>query len=512
MARSRHFSHSVLLAYISQSVVMCTGLWLTPFLLRELGTVQYGIWIVAQQIFTYISLLDLGVVALLPREIAYVAGRHDARHAVAEVIGRAIRLLTVQTPAVGALLLATAWVMNVTVPIRSFCLWSGLAVTLLFPFRLPRATCEGLQDLGFIGASFLIGWTAGFGTTVFTVLTGWGLYSLLAGWVVAQVTDALLCIARVSIRWPFAVPSWRTLLDSTGTMKHLTQGLWASVSQVAQVLIYGTDSAIVGRMFGPAAIVPYTCTGKLTTVLANYPQHIMRAAEPGLSQMRVAESRRRVKQVVDALALSMLIASGFVTVVCLAVNPSFVQWWVGKSFFSGRLLTALFGASMMLRHINVAAIYTLFALGQEKAVAWASFADGIVSTVLSIVFAWALHSPLGVVIGSIASTACILAFANGPRLARQLGVGFKELIQPLRSWMWRMVLVGIAATFAGRFANQAGGFARLVLLTVLVGGAYLLWMLPVIRNSALEPYTRPLRQRLRIRTAVLLESAVEERV
>jgi O-antigen/teichoic acid export membrane protein len=500
MARSRHFAHSVLLAFAGQAITMTAGLWLTPFLLFKLGVLRYGVWILGQQFLTYMTMLDFGVVALLPREVAYAEGRKSV---VAETVARTARLLVLQTPIAGAIAISLAFVLTRHAPeMRTAALIAALAFTALFPFRAARAICEGLQDLGYIGSAYLVAWALGFAVTVAAIFRGAGITALALGWATMQATEAALCASRVWLRWRHAIPSWRLLRSPAPAGERLARGMWISVSQISQVLIYGTDSVIVGKMFGAAAIVPYNCTGKLINVLSNQPQHMMRAAEPGLSQMRMSESRARLAAVTNALSLAMLLASGLVVTVCLAVNPAFVQWWVGGKYFSGFGLTLLFSISMVLRHLNITAIYTLFAFGHEKLLAMTSLADGVLSTALSILFALLLHSPAGIVLGSIASTCCVLVFANGRKLSAELAVRQRDLYKPLAGWFWRMVLVGFGAYVVSGFG--AKGFAAIASIGCAAAAAYAGIMLPVALRSSLEPYLRPVLSRFRWRTVRVL--------
>ena len=62
---------------------------------------------------------------------------------------------------------------------------------------------------------------------------------------------------------------------------YVARSLWVAVSQTAQVLLNGTDVMIIGALLGPAAVVPYACTGKL----------IARAGQPAASDP--AERRAR---------------------------------------------------------------------------------------------------------------------------------------------------------------------------------------------------------------------------
>ena len=91
-------------------MVTVVGLWLTPFLLGHIGRHDLGLWLVATQILGYLTLLDFGVVALLPRETAYATGRAQDGGAddVALTVGRFRRVMFWQTPLV-ALVAAGLW-------------------------------------------------------------------------------------------------------------------------------------------------------------------------------------------------------------------------------------------------------------------------------------------------------------------------------------------------------------------------------------------------------------------
>jgi O-antigen/teichoic acid export membrane protein len=81
---------------------------------------------------------------------------------------------------------------------------------------------------------------------------------------------------------------------------------WVSLSQVGQVFLNGSDVLILGAILGPAATVPYACTGKLITVLANHPQLLMQAAAPAIAEMRTSASREQITRMTVALMRAML--------------------------------------------------------------------------------------------------------------------------------------------------------------------------------------------------------------
>jgi hypothetical protein len=194
MGRTRRFISGVSLGYAGQVLTIVVGLWLTPFLLGRIGAHDYGLWLVALQVLAYVALLDVGVVALLPRETAFATGRRaltgDGRELPA-LVGETARLVLWQTPAAAVVALAV-WL---SIPTEWDALRAPLGVALaafvvLFPLRVFQAVLQGLQDFAFLARAQLAAWTAGLALTVWMVFQGFGLYSVAAGWVLTQLLAA----------------------------------------------------------------------------------------------------------------------------------------------------------------------------------------------------------------------------------------------------------------------------------------------------------------------------------
>ncbi len=173
MTRASRFLSGFKWGLINQVLTLVVGLLVTPFLLRRLGQSDLGLWMVASSLLGYLGLLDLGVVALLPRETAYAAGRHPERPlpAVADVFSRALQIALLQLPlvAAGAALLLLLLPENSERLVHPFLLVLGTFVV-LFPLRLFQAVLNGLQDLRFLGVLQTVSWAAGTATSVGLVL------------------------------------------------------------------------------------------------------------------------------------------------------------------------------------------------------------------------------------------------------------------------------------------------------------------------------------------------------
>jgi hypothetical protein len=251
----------------------------------------------------------------------------------------------------------------------------------------------------------------------------------------------------------------------------------------------GTDILIIGKLFGPTAVVPFVITGKLISVMSNQPQMLMAAAGPALSQMRMSESRERLSEVCIALSQAMLMLSGAVVCVVVGINQGFVTRWVGANQYGGFWLTALILLSMLLRHWNLTVAYTLLCFGHERRLCVTAVLDGLVSVGGVTLFVWMyglVGAPLGMILG-----ACLVSLpANLSALARENSMTLWEMTRPLMAWFVRFVLlVGGTGALARIWVPDT--FLLIGLTAVVVGLVYAAVMFPLTLRSPLSIYVRP---------------------
>lgn len=487
MTRTGRFVSGVALGYTYQALVAIVSLWITPFLLRNVGTSDYGLWLVASQIIAYLLLLDFGLLALVPREIAY----NDSENAEASNLNQYVsdiwRLLLLQTPLV-ALVCIGGWFL---LPDDWDRLRGPLAPVLigfviLFPARLFQSVLQGLQDLAYVGRVQIVVWSLSIVTTVVFVLAGYGLYGLSIGWLVGQMVIGPTCYLRIRRKFPRVLanspyqPAW------SRTKNHLRRGFWVHINQIGQILLSGTDILIIGWLFGPVAVVPYVITGKLVLLLGQQPGLLVQTAGPALSQLRGTGDRKRIGEVCGALALGVIVLSGAVFCVVAAVNEPFVSVWVGSEQFGGTLLTMLLLTTMLVRHWNITVAYSVFAFGHERRLAITGLSDGLVTFVGAVALVW-LIGPVGAPIGSLIGVAAISLPANLRALSRETSVPIRVSFRHLNGWLLRFVpLAGIASLIP--VAVPEASFLQIAVIASIVGTVYVGFMVPVAMRSSLSAY------------------------
>ncbi len=494
MSRTHRFVGGVVLGYIHLVLVTVVGLWMTPFLLAHLGAGTFGVWLVAQQLLGYLLLMDVGVTALLPRETAFATGRAGGVAAAADlplVVARARKAVSWQVPLVA---------------LAAFAVWSWApgrwqeaagptalllaCFVLLYPTRLYQAFLQGVQELPFLSRVQIGSWAVSTVLTIVLVLAGYGLYSLIVGWALGQAVTGFATALRARITYRHVWPAWTCRPRWADVHPYLRKSAWISMAQVAQVFLTGSDLLLVGALLGSAAVVEYSCTGKLVMVLANYPQIIMASATPALSELWAAGRRDALRGTTAALTLLTLSVSGLIACLVVGLNAGFVSWWVGPEQYGGLQLTWLFAAQLILRHWNVTLIYGLLAFGGERRISVTNMVDGLVSITAGLSLIPVLGAE-GAVLGSLLAVVTVSLPANLRALARVTDSTPWQIARSL--WPW-----------ASRFLLVAGGCAVLSLrwpppptvgaLSVLAGSIALIYavsMTHALWHSPLGVYARP---------------------
>jgi O-antigen/teichoic acid export membrane protein len=504
MSRASRIFAGAALGYMHMVLTTAAGLWFTPFLLRRIGQQAFGLWAVGAPILTYINLVDFGVLTLFEREVAFALGTAggDFRKIVDldTIVGKTLRLVLLQMPILcGAAAIAwrampSGW--------ESLRMPFGLVlITLIicFPLRICHALLMGLQDLAFVGRVNIVAWGVGFVLGVVLVLIGWGLYALAISWCVGQVVINLVCYVRVGKRFTAALPKRLPRVARSEGVAKLSRGFWVVISQLASALLTGTDVVVIAALLGPAAVVPFAITDKLVNLSGNIPFHLMISAQPALSELRTSADRDRLRNACTALTHAVLLVSGFLAVIIVAVDRGFVEWWVGAPQFAGSAVVIWLAAAMLFGHWTTTTVFTLFSFGYERLISITTILNGVLTlggTVLLTRLYGLVGAPLAATVGFIVVGLPAHLFA----IARETGTTVLATLASLVPWAWRLTLLMAGAAVVAKVWVPRS-FFTLAGTSIAVAAAYVALMHPLAMREPLGTYVRPRLAALRLRLA-----------
>jgi O-antigen/teichoic acid export membrane protein len=331
---------------VARSVItMAAGFVATPYLLRFLGAERLGAFRASQQWTNYLTFLYVGLGPTLVVLLLKPASRGDLAATVG-VLKSGMRITMRQTlwvvlPAG----IVIAWFMpelvGASASIRSELRWGtilGLVSFLLAPLDVFRAVlaCRQLGSLVNLGLS--VQSVAISGVAVWLAWLGWGLPG--------QFVASVIGIAAFSaISAYFAVSHLSGYMNSRRVEVDRTE-LWnlrwpMFLTGIGGQMNMFTDYIIVSLVADPAAVVTFSITQRLMTVLGGFVSAFSEVSWAGLAELRVAGQSELFERRVLELIRIFLGAGLCLLATLAAFNQHFVRLWVGLPYYGGDALTVL---------------------------------------------------------------------------------------------------------------------------------------------------------------------------
>ena len=503
MSRTRRAGITAVFGYAQFALALVSGIAMVPFILSRVPNDQYGVWLAFGEVLAYSSMVDLGVVGVIPWLLAESDGRGD-RPAMrgllaAGVIFSTVAAIVFVVLALAAFQLAPS-VAKVTAAQRA-AVWGPLlflvaATALTMPLRTFYAALIGLQDATFTGALAVAQVALNVALTGGLLLAGQGLYALAAAVSLPGLVASLASVARLRMIAPELLRGWR--FPGMATLRSITaQGFGSWTAGLGWRMVAASDSIIILSVLGPAAAVVYAMTFKLGAVGMQMSWQLPDSGLVGLAQLKGEGRPERVREITLALLRLVLITSGGVACAIAAFNPSFVMLWVGPARFGGLALNAALAAVILSHSLSHGLFTTSATLGTRVQAGWAALLQGAVNLGAAILLGrmWGLT---GIALAAVLSTALVAYPAGVWMVRRTTGLTHGALLrQALAPWGVRaaiLLLLGFAVSLA---ATRVWIWLPLPLAPVLAV-LYLWAMKPLYAGLPLPARIRPLLLRLRL--------------
>ncbi len=391
MAGTRRFALNVMMNWVATGVGMLVPFFLTPYVVRHLGTAAYGVWILAAATVSYLNLLDLGMRSAVVRFVskAYAQGALDAMR---EVIGAALwfRVLIAAVVALASVALAVVFPAMFHVPeglrhasqVTVLAVALGVAVSLVSGVfgavlaamnRFDRLSTITVLQTTFRACGVLVILTHGGGLIG---LAFWELTVLvLAGLAVTATAMATVREARVRVRRP----------DPAVLRQIWSYSLVTFVWIIAVQVIVNSDNLMVGHFISVEMAAFYAIGGSLMTYSGQVVSALSTTFTPMASGMeasgRLDDVRRLLLRGTQATLLLLLPIS----TALFFRGRTFIGLWMGPSYMeiSGTVLQILLISGLMGTATSTPGA-VMMAIGRHKAPAYFALVEAGVNVLLTL--------------------------------------------------------------------------------------------------------------------------------
>jgi len=211
----------------------------------------------------------------------------------------------------------------------------------------------------------------------------WGFYGLAMATAVPNMVKLLVCSVRslwlapeFLRHWP--LPTWH------GVLFLLREGTGSWLSSWGTRLLAASNGLILA-IIGHVEWVPiYVAMTKIPQFLQQFCRVIPDSGLLGLAELYGEGRPQRVREIIHCMLLVHLFLAGAAACLILAINPSFIHWWLGDDMFGGLLLNVLLAVNFLIRALSHSIVSPVGAIGRRLEIGTASILDGVVYVVLSL--------------------------------------------------------------------------------------------------------------------------------
>lgn len=470
-----------LLSYFTLGFNILIGMVYTPFVISKLGSVQYGVYNLANSLISFITLLDLGLGQTIVR---YITKARICENKEEESRLNGLFLKTYSAISLVALILGVAIIILYPAVAKQSlskeeislfrAVYSILVINVVisFPLSIFSATLNAYEEFFSLRMIELIANILKYAALFILLFNGYKLVAIatvtLVFSVLMHLAHVYLCISRTNIKISFAP-----------TEKKLSREIFAFsffifLNMIIDFLYVSTDKMILGAVSGAIAVSVYSIGvyfsryfSELSTALSGVFMPKIMGMYQRNEKQEISDTFNRVGRL--QMALLFLVLGGYI---CL--GREFLLLWVGPDFSESYWIGIIIMVPSIIPLTQNIGITILRVMNQHKYRSYMYLVIAIINVIISIPLAMRMGgvgSAIGTAIGNILGQ---IIFMNW-FYSKKVGIQIRNYwINILKFSILTFVVVSIVWFFKTRFMNLGwiSLFIFIVAFSVLYTGLY----------------------------------------
>ena len=390
MSRTRSFVRGFASTTAQKFLTKLIGLIVTPIVLTYLDKTEYGIWVIIGSVLRYMGLMDFGVTGATAAITAKSNTKED-EHRINIIINNAFTLQSI----IGILIIIVGFMVSFYFPdvfnmddYSKEDAWLVFMIAILgYGISFPSKSLKGL-----IRARQMISLVVWLEFLFFILVTGLNLYLLYLGFGLLALPVGALAIRLLSypVYMFFANKAYPNLhFDaSVITWVHMKEIFGVSsywfVGMIAAMVIYSTDTILIGIFMSTAMVTMYALTYRLSEVIREFIYSISFTLMPAIGQIMGKGDIQKVREIYLQSQPVILSLSVVAAVFVYLFNGYFVKFWVGGTYFAGNSISLIFAGMLFITVFFHASSLILGADLKLKFITTVRIAEALLNIILSI--------------------------------------------------------------------------------------------------------------------------------
>ena len=387
----------VLIGTFSNTLAKCLmmGIWffLTPFILRQLGDTQYGLWALVGSVVTYGTLLDFGMGGAVIKYIAEHRVRGNwarAQALIATVLWLYCGLGLLAILASIAIAPVFPLVFRLPPEQQATAYWlvvvMGLNIGISIPCAVTSSVLKGLQRYDITSSISTLFLLFSASATVCVLLLGGDVVAMVAVNIPTTLALQIPTIWAIKRVVPELNIGWRGAKRELAKQV-VTFSTSLFINEIAARLQTKTDEIVIGIVLTLSAVTPYAIARKLSESAQLLTEQFLKVLLPIASSLHAEDDQARLKSLyLTATRLTLAIYLPIAAVLILFA-PSILTLWVGEKYAVHGQLVAILTVAGLINVSQWPAAFVLQGMERHRLLGWSALGNGIANLVLSLMLA-----------------------------------------------------------------------------------------------------------------------------
>ena len=388
MSSSNHIKIGAILSYGMVLFNIICGLLYTPWMIRQIGRADYGLYILVTS-FLHYFVVDFGIWMAINKILSRLRaeGREEEEK---NVIGLASKIyLGLDVLVLAAVIIAYFFIdvlfKNLTTSeLQSFkiaYLIAAIFSVLSFPFGFLKGI---FQSHEYFVQTKVFDFLTKIGIILFTVILlsfNVGFFSLV---IVYGAVPFIINIGRViflrkkGIRMNIKYSSRSVLKDIFST------SIWLFIIVLAELFINNISPSLLAAFANTTQIAIFSIGLTLSQYLYTFASSINGLLLPKITYMSVNNDLESIHNLTYKIARIQLIVTGFVGLGIILVGQAFIEAWVGPDFSNSYLVAVALIIPQLFIHMQQVESTQLFVQNKIKFKAFPMLLTSITSIIMSV--------------------------------------------------------------------------------------------------------------------------------
>jgi O-antigen/teichoic acid export membrane protein len=479
-------------SWISLSINILVGFFLSPFIVHRLGDAAFGIWVLIFSITGYYGLFDLGIRSSVVRYVSKYTATGE-NQALARLISTSlfsysvVGMVSILLTFVGTLVVDRLF--HIPAEFHSSARWLllivGGAVALGFPLGIFGGILEGLQKFYILNWTNIASTLVRAGLIVYFLSRGYGLLTTALITVSLPLLTSILR-AIIALR-VLPIPLGQSYIDRATFREMANYSSVTFVIMVAARLRFSTDEIVIGAFLSSVAITYFNFGARIVDYAGEIVSSLAQIFVPLSSQSDATGNVDRLRKIFVAGNRFCAFTIFPICAVLIILGKSVIEAWVGKKYvpMSYPVLLIMLIPSTIL-FAQAASPRVLFGMGKHRTLAMVALIEGVANIILSVALV-RRYGIIGDAVGTSVPLLCTTVFFLPSHLCRQLGIRVMTFVREAYTlpFLSCVPLVAILLLMQRRYvAHNYKQLAFQVFVGGVVYGLCLAWVF--MTNKALR--------------------------